>query len=97
MALVLPKIDKTMPIVEFTIKDPKTGKWETYQGIITPQMQRFWQSAVIKTDDGSVIAGDKVSQVGITYVSQTISNPPTQAQVQAIDLALAQVVVALRN
>jgi hypothetical protein len=97
MPLRLPKLDKTMPIVGFLLRDPKSGQMVEHEAIATPQMQRFWQSAVIKSDTGSDDAATKVSQVEINYPETAISDPPTQAQVQTIANALHAVVVALRQ
>lgn len=38
---------------------------------------------------------DKVSALTVTTLSQTISNPPTQAQVQALQNKLNEVILAL--
>jgi hypothetical protein len=97
MALKLPKLDKTMGMVEFRMRDPRSGQWVTVQGVPTPDFQRWWQSATVKADATGSDIDDKVDVVTINYTAPTISNPPTQAQVQAIANALEAVTEALRN
>jgi hypothetical protein len=97
MSGILPKLDKTMPLVTVTTTDPRTGQPIELEGIPSPQMQRFWQSAVQKADGAAGDLNGKVNTKTISYSSQTISNPPTQGEVQAINNALVLVVQALRN
>jgi hypothetical protein len=97
VALKLPKLDKTMGMVEFQVKDPKTGKLVPVQGIPTPDFQRWWQSAVVRSDSASTDVETKVNTKEITYTAPTISNPPTQAQVQAIANVVEQMAAGFRN
>lgn len=98
MPLRLPKLDKTMPIVGFRLRDPLSGQMVEHQAIPTPQMQRFWQSAVIKSDTGSDDAATKVSRrATLIYPETTLSTPPTQAQLQAMATALHSISQALRE
>ncbi len=98
MPLRLPKLDKTMPIVGFRLRDPKSGQMVEHEAIATPQMQRFWQSAVIKSDTSSDDAATKVSQrATLIYPETTLNTPPTQAQLQAMATALYEVSRALRE
>jgi hypothetical protein len=97
MPLRLPKLDKTMPIVGFRLRDA-AGKMVEHEAIATPQMQRFWQSAVVKSDTGSDDAATKVSQINAPlYAEPTISNPPTQAEVQALAHAVKLISDALQR
>lgn len=95
MPLRLPKLDKTMPIVGFSLRDPRSGRMVEHEAIATPAMQRFWQSAVIKSDTGSDDAATKVAQTNIGYNKPTISDPPTQAQVQYLADAIDDIARAL--
>lgn len=98
MPLRLPKLDKTMPIAGFRLRDSATGRMVDHEAIPTPQMQRFWQSAVIKSDSSSDDAATKVSQrATLIYPETTLSNPPTQAQLQAMATALYDISRALRE
>lgn len=97
MPLRLPKLDKTMPIVGFRLRDA-AGKMVEHEAIATPQMQRFWQSAVIKSDTGSDDAANKVSQLSnIVYAATTLSTPPTQGELQTMANALATISEKLRQ
>jgi hypothetical protein len=96
MALKLPKLDKTMEMAEGRWRNPATGKIETIKVVATPDFQRWWQSAVVRADTASSDATLKVTQLNsVIYTAPTISNPPTQAQVQAIANALAQIAEAM--
>lgn len=97
MPLRLPKLDKTMPIVGFRLRDDQ-GRMVEHEAIATPQMQRFWQSAVIKSDTGSDDAATKVSQrATLIYPNTTLSTPPTQDELQAMATALYEISRALRE
>jgi hypothetical protein len=95
MAGILPRLDKTMPIVKVTIR-LEGGRTIEGEGVSTPEYQQFWQSAVKKADAaGSDLTG-KVSQLSsVVYPGATISNPPTQGEVQAIANALAIIAEAM--
>jgi len=80
-----PALDKAAPIV-----DPHTGR-------ITPYFQRFWQNLSFTaetvnngkvdqlTSTGWSAASGASSQASFaTYAAPVISNPPTQAEVQAL-------------
>lgn len=77
------------------VRDPASGRMVEHEAIATPAMQRFWQSAVIKSDTSSDDAATKVAQVNINYVKPPISSPPTQAQVQYLADAIEKIAVAL--
>ena len=96
MAGILPRLDKTMQLVEVTIKLPN-GTVTTGYGVPSPAYQRFWQSAVQKADDAANDTTGKVDTKTINYTAPTISNPPTQGEVQAIANALQAACEALRN
>ena len=97
MALRLPKLDKTMGMVQITVTDPRTGKPTAYEGVPTPDFQRWWQASTVKADATGSGLTEKVDVITINYTAPTISSPPTQAQVQAIANALQAVTEALRN
>ena len=80
MGLRLPKLDKALNIVDLRDGRP------------TPAFQRWWQSAAVRADSGADDAADKVSKVGgLIYAPVTLSNPPTQGELQAMADALAQI------
>lgn len=96
MAGILPRLDKTMPIVTVRIR-LANGTTIEAEGVPSPAYQRFWQSAVQKADQVANDTDGKVNTKTINYTAPAISNPPTQAQVQAIANALELVCKALRN
>jgi hypothetical protein len=96
MAGILPRLDKTMHLVEVTVTLPNGTAFTGY-GVPSPAYQRFWQSAVQKADEAANGADGKVNTKTINYTAPTISNPPTQSEVQAIANALEAVCEALRN
>ena len=88
MTLLLPKIDKTMPIVQGEITLPN-GQRIPFKAAITPEMQRFWQTAVIRSDNAATDASLKVSQLsGETYPTTVAAGAYSQAQMQAVMTAL---------
>jgi hypothetical protein len=93
---ILPRIDKALIMVDVTVTLPN-GAVVKGRGIPSPEFQRRWQSAVAKADEAAADADGKVNTKTINYTAPTISNPPTQAQVQAIANALETVTKALRN
>ena len=92
MPLRLPKLDKTMPIVGLRLRDPQSGRMVEHEAVPTPAMQRFWQSAVIRSDTGAEDATTKVSQMDHNiYPQRALSNPPTQEQLQQLSDALSAI------
>lgn len=84
MALRLPKLDKALNIVDLRDGRP------------TPAFQRWWQSAAVRADGGADDAAGKVSKASApVYGPVTLSTPPTQAELQAMADALAQISVKL--
>lgn len=80
MPFFLPKLDKTMPIVAFKLRDIKTGKMIDHDAIATPQFQRFWQTQAVKLDSA---AG------GASFATETAAASYDQAQMQRVIDALA--------
>lgn len=96
MSLRLPKIDKTMHLVTVEVRDPTTGKTLSGFGVISPEGQRYWQSAAIRADGAGDDASTKVTKMDHNvYGGGDISSPPTQGEVQAIAIALAQIAHAM--
>lgn len=90
----------TTATIRLPALDWKVAMTDPRTGIPTPYFQKFWQLMSVNVQIGDVDISGKVdkgqssgwtsptgtgSKSGYTvYVSPTISNPPTQAQVQAI-------------
>ena len=96
MSLRLPKIDKTMHLVTVEVRDPATGKTLSGFGVISPEGQRYWQSAAIRADGAGDDASTKVTQMTHRVFAPTgIGSPPSQVEVQAIADALAEIALAM--
>jgi hypothetical protein len=95
MSLRLPKIDKTMHLVTVTVSGPD-GKTFSGYGVISPEGQRYWQSAAIRADGAGDDVSAKVTKMEhVIYGGATISSPPSQDDVQAIADALKQIAKAM--
>ena len=80
MALRLPKLDKTLNIVDLADGRP------------TPAFQRWWQSAAVRADSAGDDASLKVTRLAAAIYPETVlDTPPTQAQLQAMAKALAAI------
>ena len=80
MALFLPKLDKTMPIVTVRWVDPTTGKNMVADGTSSSRFQIFWQFQSVKIDSA---AG------GGTFSQEAASDEYDPAQMQRVIDALA--------
>lgn len=57
MGLFLPKLDKTMPIVTVRVKVLGMTVAVSFDGIATPQFQRWWQTQSLRLDGAATLGG----------------------------------------
>lgn len=85
--------DGPLPLWNNTGEDPTAGAWD--QSIYFQLVDAtFW---ILKYSDGTVLKTVAWAETFVATLGQVISNPPTQAEVQALSDKVDELIAALRD